>query len=287
MTIFTSDKFLPGQSVDMKDIITQTTPIITPFSTMMLNKTVRAEAPKISWIEEALDESSAVTLPEGGDAPEFVEDDTELLDNFCELLAATATVSNTAQASTAVGIGDLLAKEVSKKTQSLKLRLENVLINGTKGYSTTTKTYTTGGILEQIHTSNRLTAATPTQAEFENLLSKMYHAGTNYDMTVFLPANLKTIVNTFDSVTYLARDKFLGFDMEIYSSVYGQVKFILSEKLQNKMFVVNPNYLELATLIPFHGTPQPLSGSKQSVFLEGQYGLKLLNRKAAASLTIA
>lgn len=284
--MFDSQKFVAGQVVDMKDVITTVTPVITPFSTLLMNKTTKAEGPKISWIEEEISDS-AVTQSEGGDAPAHVDDQLSLLDNYCEIFAATATVSNTAQASSAKGISDLLAREVMNKTKSIKMRLEDKLINGTKGYNAATKVYTTGGILEQIHADHNITGATFDKAAFEETLSALYHAGVNYNMTVFLPASMKVLVNGFDNVDFLARDKFIGFDTELYASVYGQVRFVLSERLNNKLFVVNDDFLELATLIGFGGTPQPVSGSKQSVYLETQAGLKLLNRKAAASFSIA
>ncbi|MBU9720551.1 MULTISPECIES: SU10 major capsid protein [Bacillaceae] len=283
--MFTHDKFLEGQSVDLKDVLIQTTPVITPFSTYLLGKGVKATAPKVSWIEESINEESAVTQTEGGDAPAYVEDSQEMLDNYLEIFAATATVSNTAQASEAVGINDLLAKEVANKSKALKMRIENKLINGTKGYSN--KIYTTGGILEQIHTDHKLIGSTFDKVAFEETLSALYHAGANDNMTVFLPASMKTKINDFEDVVFMARDKELGFDSELYSSVYGQVRFVLSEKVgANKLFVVNGDYLELPQLIGFGGTKQPVSGSKQSIYLETQLGLKLLNRKAAASFTI-
>lgn len=281
--VFDSKKFVTGQVVDMKDVITITNPAITPFSTLLLSKTVPAQGATISWVEETISDS-AVTLPEGGDAPAHVDDSSALVENYCELVASTATVTNTAQHSNAIGISDLLAREVMKKTMAIKNRLEDKLINGTKSY--TANTYTMDGILNLIHTDNRISGTTLDKAGFENMLEALYDANTNYNMTVFLPANMKKTVNTFDSVEFFARDKELGFDAELYHSVYGTVRFVLSEKLQNKMFVVNTDFLELATLIPFGGTPQPVSGSKQSIYLETQVGLKLLNRKAGASFTI-
>lgn len=284
--MFTHDQFLDGQSVDLKDVLIQTTPMITPFTTYLLGKEVKATSPKVSWIEESINEASAVTQAEGGDAPAYAKDTQQMLDNYLEIVSATATVSNTAQASNAIGINDLLAKEVANKTKAIKLYTENILINGTKGYSGTTKKYTTGGILSQIHADNKVTGATFDKKAFEDTLSALYHAGVNYNMTVFLPASMKVLVNQFDNVDFLARDKELGFDTELYTSVYGQVRFVLDEKLQNKLFVVNGDYLELPTLIPLTGTPQPVSGSKKSIYLETQLGLKLLNRKAAASFEI-
>lgn len=155
--MFTHDKFLEGQSVDLKDILIATTPVVTPFSTYLLGKGVNASSPKVSWIEESINEASAVTQAEGGDAPAYVEDSSIMLDNYLEIFGATATVSNTAQFSNATGVNDLLAKEVMNKSKALKMRIENKLINGTKGYAS--KTYQTGGILEQIHTDHKITGA--------------------------------------------------------------------------------------------------------------------------------
>jgi hypothetical protein len=285
--MFTHDKFVEGQSVDLSDVLIETTPVITPFSTFLLGKNSQALAPSVSWLEEALNADTAVTLAEGGDAPAGGDDNTAIRQNYLEIFADAATVSNTAQASTAKGIADLLAHQVANRTQAIKLRIEDKLINGTKGYNSSTKTYTTDGILAQIHADNKISTDAFSEDVFNQALAKLYDAGVNYNMTVFLPAILKQQINQFDTVQYMARDNFIGFDTELYTSVYGQVHFVLDEKLgANKLFVVNGDYLELPTLIPFHGVQQPASGSKQSIFLETQCGLKLLNQKAAASIEI-
>lgn len=169
----------------------------------------------------------------------------------------------------------------------MKMRMENILINGTKSYDATTKTYTTDGILAQIDPANQVTNTSFTKAKFEETVAKMYDAGVNDEMICFIPAQMKIALNGFNNVEFLARDMFQGFDTEKYVTPYGIITFVLSEKLQNKLFIVNPNYLELAELIPFHAVPQPVSGSKQSIYLETQFGLKLLNSKAAASFAIA
>lgn len=285
--MFTHDKFAEGQSVDLSDILVETVPVVTPFSTFLLGKTTPATAPEVSWIEETLNKNSAVTLAEGADAPAATEDTSAIRSNYLELIADTATVSNTAQASNARGINDLLAHQVANRAKAIKFRLEDKLINGVKGFSG--GVYQTDGIFSQIDAGNKVTIAggTLTEDAFNEALQKMYEAGVNYNMTVFLPANLKKVVNTFDDVTFIARDRELGFDAEIYTSVFGQVRFVLCEGTgASKLFVVNGDYLELPQLIPFHGVMQPVSGSKQSIFLEQQAGLKLLNAKAAASVEV-
>ncbi|WP_435921285.1 SU10 major capsid protein [Paenibacillus sp. DYY-L-2] len=286
MSTFTTANFVPGQNVDLKDVLIQTTPVKTPFTTLLLNKTTKATSPTMNWIEEAINEAAAVTLGESADAPARVDDTLAPMSNYCELVGATASVSNTAQHSEAVGINDLLAKDVANKTKALKLAMEDRLINGVKDFEAATKTYKTAGILEQINSLNRVENATFTETKFLETIETMYNAGSGDNMLCYLPAQMKLKLNDFKNFQYFAKDNLAGVDVEEYVSPFGRVRFVLTEKIANKLFVVNPEYLELGILIPFHGQVEPVSGSKQSVYLETQFGLKLLNSKAAASFEI-
>lgn len=285
--MFMLENYLPEQVSDINKFLINTTPVQTPFSTFVMTKEQKANDAKFSWIEETINETSAVTQSEGGNAPAHVNDGSALLDNYAEIFAGTALVSNTAQAVSAIGVNDLLAKDVFKKTQSIKLRMEDKFINGTKSYDPATKTYHTGGILEQINTANRVTNATLNENSFLDTLEKLYTAKTNSNMVCFLPARMKMTINGFSDVKYLARDKVLGFDAETYTSVFGNVTFVLAEKLNNNLFILNSDYIEAKTLIPFHIDDEPVSGSKKSKYLEIQTGIALLNSKAAASFAIA
>lgn len=282
--MFTSTDFLTGQSIDLKREIVELQPAKFPFSTLLLNKTVQANNPVVTWVTEAIDADAAVTLAEGGDAPAYVADDAKLLENNCELFGSTAVVSNTAQYSTSANYADLLQREVVKKMKALKMRIENILINGEKGFANSV--YTMGGILEQIHADNKITNATFTKEKFEEVAEALYNAGVSDEMICFLPANMKAQINEFESLTYIARDSILGFDADVYATVYGNIHFVLTRNLEDTLFIVNPEYLELAELIPFHAIPQNPSGSKQSVYIETQLGVKLLNPKAAASFAV-
>lgn len=286
MSIFSTDKFVEGQSYDLRKYLVDVTPQKTPFTNLLLTKTVRADNPVVNWITVAINEDAAVTLAEGADAPTPADDTATPLSNYCELQGVTATVSNSAQYSSATGITDLLMTEVDRKTRSLKLKIENTLINGTKSYNSSTKTYTTDGILAQIHSGNKVTDAAFTETKFLDTIETIYNAGAGEDMVCFLPARMKLTLNGFHEFQWFAKDRMAGVDVDVYTSPFGNVNFALTEKITNKLFVVNPSYLELAELIPFHGIVQPVSGSKQSIYLETQYCLKLLNPKAAASFEI-
>lgn len=286
MTIFTSKDFQVGQNYDLKDVLVEVNKKQNPFTTFLLSKVVKATSPQVHWITEEIADS-AVTLAEGGNAPDFVKDTLAPRDNYLEIFANVASVTNTAQYSTAKGISDLLAHEVDKKSKAIKRRMENKFLHGTKGYDSATGTYTTEGILNQINADHKVTNSTLTGDKFEETLEKLYDAGVSDNLICFIPARLKQALNKTGVVEFYAKDKFLGFDCEIYTSVFGTVTFILAEELgTDKLFIVNPDYLEMPVLIPFHAQVESVSGSKQSVFLETQAGVNLLNDKAAASFEI-
>lgn len=275
-----------NEVVDLKDILVEVNKKQNPFTTFLLSRTVKATAPVYSWIQEEINDS-AVTLAEGGDAPNYTKDARYPKQNYLEIFANIATVSNTAQASSIVGITDLLAKEIDSKTKTIKRRIEKKLIHGVGSFETSTGTYNTAGILEQIDASHKLTGATFTDVEFEQAVEKLYDAGVSDNMVAFLPASMKKNLVDSANVVHLAREKFMGFDADVYSTVFGQITFILAEELgKGKMFIVNPDYLEMPVLIEMHGQVEPVSGSKQSVYLETQLGLALLNEKAAVSFTV-
>ncbi|GIN88466.1 hypothetical protein J6TS2_48520 [Heyndrickxia sporothermodurans] len=91
---FTTENFVAGQSFDIKDTLILGNPKVRAFSTFALGKTVDAKNPTVQWIEETINESSAVTMAEGGDSPNHVNDDAGLMDNYLELFGATAQVSS-------------------------------------------------------------------------------------------------------------------------------------------------------------------------------------------------
>ncbi|MBY0221964.1 DUF5309 family protein [Mammaliicoccus sciuri] len=272
--------------IDLKDVLVEINKKGNPFTTFLLSKTIRASAPLYGWVQEEIT-NSAVTLPEGGDAPAYAKDTRTPKQVYLELFANTATVSNTAQASSHHGISDLLAKEVDSKTKAIKRRIENKLIHGEGSYDSVTGTYHASGILEQIDSDHKLTGTEFTDVQFEQAVEKLYDAGVSENMVAFLPARMKKSLTDSQEVVFLAREKFLGFDAEVYSTVFGTVTFVLTEELgQGKMFIANPEYIEMPVLIPINGKPESASGSKQSVYIETQVGIALLNEKAAVSFEI-
>ncbi|MEC1697741.1 SU10 major capsid protein [Schinkia azotoformans] len=284
--MFTTTNFVAGQNIDMKDALILANPKVSAFSTFALSKNVGAKSATVQWIEETINETSAVSMVEGGDSPAHANDSAQLLDNYLELFGATAQVSNTAQASEAIGINDLLAKDVTNKTESIKRKIEQKFLYGTKAF--TGGKYEMNGIFNLVNASNRVTDATAlTLDKFEETISKVYDAGVSYNLVAFLNAHTKHIINGFSTVTYLGKDRLQGMDTYVYSTAFGDVTFIDTPAMNlGDIVILNPDFIETPVLIDLHGTVQGANGSKQSVYIETQLGLKLLNSKAAATFKI-
>lgn len=285
--MFKTSDLLEQQSIDLKDVIIEANPQQTPFSTFAMSKAVKAGNPIVNWIEETI-EDSATTIAEGGDAPAFVKDTSEPMSNYLELFASTATVSHTAQASEIAGINDLLLREVEKKTKSMKRYIEQKLLYGEKAFAN--DKYETSGIFEQINASNRHKVPSLSaigESSFQDLLSSVYDAGVGYNLIAFMNAHTKNQLNKLASVTYIGTDKQLGFNADRFTTAYGEAYFVDVPNMKaGDIVVVNTDFIETPTLIPFQAIPQAQSGSKTSVFLQTQLGIKLLNSRAAASLRV-
>ncbi|ACB84818.1 DUF5309 domain-containing protein [Natranaerobius thermophilus] len=287
--MFTHNNFLQYESIDMSGVLEVTNVPQTPITSLLMVRQVQAQAPQVHWVEVEIDESSAVTQGEGDDAPEHKTDNRELKENYLEIFGATAKVSNTAQYSTSETVNDLLAHEVELKTQSIRNRMENKFINGNKNFAD--GVYETDGILNLINSENQKTEDEFNENVFLDTLQKLYDANVHDNMIVFLRPEEKIKINQeFNNVVKYTDtlDRVAGFDAEQYISPFGIVRFALAPKLPaNTMFVINPAYLEMPTLIPFTARPQNPSGSKQEVYLETQAGVKLLNSYAGSTLEIS
>lgn len=280
------------QSLDLSKEIAILNPKRTPLLSYLLQngKVTKAESNIINWYEETLNTNAIKTIQEGANAPTETEDSTALLTNFTELFAGTAKVSNTSQASTIVGIDDLMAREVSKKLTLLKYKMNDTLMTGTKAVKNETEGQKMNGLLNLVNASNVVTAKAANVAvdEFEAMLKIMYDSSTNDNMICFVSDVQKQVINKFYNVQFMAKDTFLGFTCDRYHTDYGDVTFVLEPSLTNakSIIVVNPDYLELKELQPAQAIDLAVTGDSISKMVKWEGCLKLANSKAAAKIVL-
>ncbi|MBM7869232.1 hypothetical protein JOC70_000701 [Clostridium pascui] len=290
--MYTMNNNAQNQSLDLSKEIAILNPKRTPLLSYLLQngKVTKAESNIINWYEETLNTNAIKTIQEGANAPAETEDSTALLTNFTELFAGTAKVSNTAQASTIVGVDDLMAREVSKKLTLLKYKMNDILMTGTKAAKTETEGQKTNGLLNLVNDSNVITAKAANVAvdEFEAMLKIMYDSSTNDNMICFCSDVQKQVINKFYNVSFMAKDEFLGFVCDRYHTDYGDVTFVLEPSLANakSIIVVNPDYLELKELQPAQAIDLAVTGDSIAKMVKWEGCLKLANSKAAAKIVL-
>ena len=291
--MYTSNNFAQFQSLDLSQEIALINPKRTPFLSYLLQngKTVKAISNIISWYEETLNTDAITTSKEGADAPTDTQDTTALLTNLTELLTGTAKVSNTAQASTIVGVNDLMARETTKKLTLLKYALEDRIMLGAKAIATGSTGQKMNGLLNLIHADNIVTSTGSklVKADFEAIIKKLYDAGTNDNMICFVSDTEKLAINEFYGVQYFAKDSFLGFTCDRYHTEYGDVTFVLTPSLSGakSVVVVNPDYLELEELQKACAIDLAITGDSISKMVKVEACLKLANSKAGAKVVLA
>lgn len=289
--MYTMNNNAQYQSLDLSKEIALINPQRTPFLSFLLQngKTDQATSNIVNWYEETLNTNAIKTSKEGADAPADVQDNTGLMTNYTELLTGTAKVSNTAQSSSIVGVDDLMAREVSKKLTLLKYATEDRLMTGTKAVATDTVGQKMNGLLNMIHADNVVSGTGAlTKILFESMLKKMYDSQTNDNMICFVDDVNKTIINSFYSVQFMAKDTFLGFTCDRYHTDYGDVTFVLCPSLSGakSIVTVNPDYLELKELQKAQAIDLAVTGDSISKMVKWEGCLKLGNSKGASKVVL-
>ena len=290
--MYTTDNFAQFQSLDLSKEIALINPQRTPFLSFLLQmgKTTQAEASIINWYEETLGSDAISTGMEGQDAPADKQDTTALLTNYTELLLGTAKVSCTAQASNIVGVNNLMERETLKKLTQLKYALEDRIMTGTKAVKTVSVGQKMNGLLNQVNAGNVVTATgeVVTAVDFNATVKKMYDAGTNDNMICFISDINKKEVNGFYDVSYMAKDKFLGFTCDKLHTEYGDITFVLTPSLAlaKSVVIVNPDYIELKELQKACAIDLAITGDSISKMVKVECALKLSNSKGASKLVL-
>ncbi|WP_035290935.1 DUF5309 family protein [Clostridium sp. KNHs214] len=290
--MYTTENFAQYQSLDLGKEIAIINPQRTPFLSYLLqnNKSTKAISNVVNWYEETLNTSAIKTVMEGADAPAETEDSTALLDNYTQLFLGTAKVSCTAQSSEAVGIDDLMAREVSKKLTLLKYAMEDALIKGTKAKKTESVGQKMNGLINLINSSNVVNAvgSVPTETEFKKAMKIMYDCGTNDNMLCFIDDASKQAINAFANLQFMGKDNFLGFTCDRYHTDYGDITFVLTPALSGakSVLLVNPDYLELKELQKAQAVDLAITGDSIKKMVKWEGTLKLSNSKAGAKIVL-
>tara|TARA_R100001086_G_scaffold73564_1_gene35392 strand:- start:524 stop:1480 length:957 start_codon:yes stop_codon:yes gene_type:complete len=311
MAVF-SNHAAVGAREDLQDVIYSISPTDTPF----MNSIGQGKATNTlhEWQTDAL---AAVNVSnaaiEGADASTATLSATTRLNNQCQILQKTISVSRTLEAIDKAGRKSEQAYQTAKASKELKRDLEAIaLSNQIKDAGSAAEARTMGGIQTWLNTNGDFGSAgvagnlgstartdsseaerTFTEDMLKTVVKEVYEAGGDPSMLMVSPAHKQT-VSGFAGIAaqrYMAPadapTTIIG-AADIYMSDFGQISvvpnrfMVAGNSADDVALVLDPEFLELAYLRPFATNDLQVAGdqaAKQQMVTE--VTLAVLNEGAS------
>jgi hypothetical protein len=311
MAVF-SNHAAVGAREDLQDVIYSISPTDTPFMSSIGQG--KATNTLHEWQTDAL---AAVNVSnaaiEGADASTATLSATTRLNNQCQILQKTISVSRTLEAIDKAGRKSEQAYQTAKASKELKRDLEAIsLSNQIKDAGSAAEARTMGGLQTWLNTNGDFGSAgvagslgstartdsseaerTFTETMLKTVVKKVYEAGGDPSILMVSPAHKQT-VSGFAGIAeqrYMAPadqpTTIIG-AADIYMSDFGQIsvvpnRFMVSgNSADDVALVLDPEFLELAYLRPFQTNDLQVAGdqaAKQQMVAE--VTLAVLNEGAS------
>lgn len=262
----------------------------TPFTSLLLSKGVeKALSTVYTWKEKTLATDGETDAIEGADTTTFQQSAKREISNILQIFKRAVSISGTAEAMQSTKFSE----ETADRLLELKMKLESVLINGTKADGSVTPFIRQmGGIIEFADVTNDV-EVTGTIAEddiksaMRNLWNQDLAEGQVY---AFVNADLKEQVDAIykDRYSYQHTTTSFGLLVDEIATNYGNVKFVLSKHVPaDKIVFFNDSYVNAVALREAHFEALAKTGDSTKGQIVGEYSLKVGSPKAVAVLTVA
>lgn len=260
----------------------------TPFSSLLLSKGVeKALSTVYTWKEKTLATDGETDAIEGGDTTVFQQSSKREISNILQIFKRSVSISGTAEAMQSTKF----SQEVADRLLELKIKLEQVLINGIKSDGSTGDFIRRmSGIIEFADPSNNTyTGSYPVEAIKEgmrNLWNNDLQEGTYY---AFVNADIKEQIDEAyaDKYSYQHKTTNFGLITETLNTNYGIVNVVLSKHIpEDKIVLFNDATINMVALREAHFEPLAKTGDSTKGHIVGEYSLKVGTPKAVAVLTV-
>lgn len=297
MTMKKSTDFLTGEVIDLSTEIALVAPTDTPLYTMVAGRgqIVTAKDVTVTWREKELDGNRGTLKLEGAEAGSPIKSSRTMFDNYCQILEKVVSVSGTARAIKANGVGDEFLNEINDRLIELKRDVEWFFLQGTKtaedtGTSTPRQM---DGIINLVNANNVVDAATTALTEdmILDMLQKIWEAGALGSYTCFMNASEKRAFNNIfknaNNVRLLidqTTNEF-GVSVQRYDSDFGRIEVVLNRWMPSgTVLAVDLGFVEIAELRPAFYEDLAKTGDYFQGHVVVENTIKLLNSKAAGKI---
>lgn len=288
-----------GKKEDISDVISNITPTLTPFQTLI--KGDKVSNTLYQWQEDSLAAVAANAQVEGADATDSTLNATLMRANTTQIFQKTVRVSGTADAVSTYGRAKETAYQLGKKTAELKREVEYALIgiaqSAVVGSEAVARKF--GNVWGSDQTSAKIIDASATidhtavpaalaEADVLSANQKLYENGGEAKFIMIKPAD-SLIFAGFSAAAGRLRD--FGADkaivnvVDLYVSPFGEQKVVLNRFIKaDSALLFDPANFKFATLRPWTRTLLAKTGDSDRHQILGEFGFKHVNYKASAAI---
>lgn len=271
-------------SEDVRNIIHNTDPTMTPLYTMGMKRPRKAIATLHEWPIHTYDAVATNAHVEGANAPTASSQSVEKLNSRCQLKMKQVTVSDTVRAVKGYGRADELSFKLTEAGMAIKRDCEFAVASSQAGVTGTSGTAAQmKGLVTQAGTtvSDKVASSTALRDLTLPRINKVVSAMAANTGGV---QNFKVIANTsqLDKINDLYVtgnvNRYVDGDgasvstgMTLVRTQYGKLNLMLDNFISNNdILFVDPQYISYATLIPMETKELATSGSGENYLIQEQ-----------------
>lgn len=289
-----TNNFTAHENIDLMNEISLIHPLDTPLTTYLLANGLydMTGSTLPTWREKTISDDEDITVPEGSDASNFANSTRAEKHNATEIFMKSVKISGTAQASSIVGIPDLLNSEVQDRLAEMKVNMERKLINGVFNDGSTDGKRTMKGLMNFVPSTNKVNKAFNEKA-FKETVKKLWDSGLMTGQYIAMcNADLKEELDEIykDKYFYQApQTNNFGLVVNQVMTNYGNVDVLLNRHMpEGEMVIFDPSFLRITFMQ--ERTPHMELLAKQGDYIQAmilaELSLKVLNEKAVSSFKV-
>lgn len=293
-TVTTYDKTAGNLVRDVDEVIRQISPEETPAFTTA--QKASADATLYEWQQDALASANADNAQTQGFTPSYTNPtDVEIKSNRTQIFAATASVAGTTEAVNKYGIASQLAYNISQRGKELKRDIEAAMVGRDQAAVTgsTSTAAKMASVINQIDADvTKATAAggVVTEAAILEAHEACYAEGADPSILMTNPANALTIAG-FATASGRQRDFASSTELvnaiDLMVSPFGELSVVLNRfQSADHVLLVDPQYLEVATLRPFTTTRMAKTSDSEEVMITTELTCAVKHDKGHGMVTI-
>jgi hypothetical protein len=243
-----------------------------------------------TWREVSLDDTDDISVTEGNKDTKFYQSGRASLSNNTEIFQKGASVSGTVEAMSGNGISKQFAKEISHRLTELKINLEKKLTKGIKDDGTATPfVRRMQGLESWVYADNIVKAATPTEADIQATIKKLWDRNGSGAYVALVNATIKSQIDEIykNSYHYVAKENEFGLVVNRVITSFGYIDLLLTPHASvDKMTVFDVNDVEIKWLRNPHFQALGRTGDSTDGYVIAEPTLYVASPRKIAQLVI-